>query len=85
MFRLHFPLGRFISTLAFASGITAIAVALWGTELILSAMGVLVLGILSIAAAFRYTAGANPYGYKGYGDAMVLLFFGWIGVGGTGF
>ena len=74
-----------LSAVAFASGITAITVALWGTELILSAMGVLVLCILSIAAAFRYTAGANPYGYKGYGDAMVLLFFGWIGVGGTGF
>ncbi len=74
-----------LSALALASGVSAIALALWGTDLISAAWGVLVLGLLAIVAAFRYTAGANPYGYRGYGDVMVLVFFGWIGVGGTGF
>lgn len=44
-----------------------------------------VLGILSIAAAINYTIGKNPYGYKGYGDLFVLIFFGLIGVIGTYF
>lgn len=40
-------------------------------------------GILAIAAALTYTAGKNPYGYRGLGDLSVLLFFGLLGVGGT--
>lgn len=42
-----------------------------------------VLGVLAIAAAVNYTMGNNPYGYKGYGDFFVLIFFGFIGVLGT--
>jgi 1,4-dihydroxy-2-naphthoate octaprenyltransferase len=45
----------------------------------------LVIGILAIAAALKYTAGKNPYGYKGLGDLFVLLFFGPVAVGGTFF
>lgn len=45
----------------------------------------LILGLASIGAAFRYTMGSNPYGYRGLGDLFVLIFFGWIGVGGTFF
>lgn len=40
----------------------------------------LLLGIGSIVAAIKYTAGKNPYGYKGFGDVFVFLFFGLIGV-----
>ena len=40
----------------------------------------LTLGIGSIAAAIKYTAGKNPYGYKGLGDIFVFLFFGLVGV-----
>ena len=43
----------------------------------------LILGCLSIAAAIKYTAGNNPYGYSGLGDISVLLFFGFVGVIGT--
>lgn len=43
------------------------------------------LGIASIAAAINYTAGKNPYGYKGLGDLFVFVFFGWVGVCGTYF
>ncbi|MBO0933176.1 1,4-dihydroxy-2-naphthoate polyprenyltransferase [Fibrella aquatilis] len=43
----------------------------------------LMLGLLCIAAAVAYTNGKRPYGYAGYGDIAVLLFFGWVGVLGT--
>lgn len=43
----------------------------------------LLLGLLSIAAAVKYTAGNKPYGYAGFGDIAVFLFFGWIGVAGS--
>jgi 1,4-dihydroxy-2-naphthoate polyprenyltransferase len=43
----------------------------------------LLLGILSIWAAYFYTASKNPYGYKGLGDIFVFLFFGILSVSGT--
>lgn len=43
------------------------------------------LGAVAIWAAIQYTAGQNPYGYAGFGDLSVLLFFGWLGVLGTYF
>ncbi len=43
----------------------------------------LLLGAAAIAAAFGYTAGRKPYGYHGWGDFSVLLFFGWLGVLGS--
>jgi len=45
----------------------------------------LTLGILAIAAAIKYTYGRNPYGYSGFGDLFVFLFFGITGVVGTYF
>ncbi|GAB4027856.1 1,4-dihydroxy-2-naphthoate polyprenyltransferase [Spirosoma koreense] len=45
----------------------------------------LILGLLSIAAAIGYTNGKRPYGYAGFGDIAVLIFFGWVGVLGTYF
>ena len=45
----------------------------------------LAIGVLSIIASIKYTAGKNPYGYAGLGDISVLLFFGWVGVMGTYF
>ena len=38
------------------------------------------IGIAAIWAAFKYTAGKNPYGYKGFGDLFVFLFFGVVSV-----
>ncbi len=45
----------------------------------------LILGIASIAAAIKYTMGDNPFGYSGYGDIFVFLFFGLLGVIGSYF
>lgn len=43
----------------------------------------LALGILAIIASITYTAGSHPYGYMGFGDISVLIFFGWVAVLGT--
>ena len=42
-----------------------------------------ILGVLSIFAAITYTLGRRPYGYQGWGDIAVFIFFGLVGVGGT--
>ena len=43
------------------------------------------LGIASIAAAIKYTVGKSAYGYSGYGDLFVFLFFGLLSVVGSNF
>ncbi len=43
----------------------------------------LMFGILSIAAAYFYTAGKKSYGYIGLGDLFVFLFFGLLPVAGV--
>ena len=43
----------------------------------------IVIGAISIAAAWGYTGGKNPYGYKGLGDISVFIFFGVIATVGT--
>ncbi len=45
----------------------------------------LFLGLASIWAAVKYTVGKNAYGYAGFGDLFVFLFFGLIGVAGSYF
>lgn len=41
------------------------------------------IGILCILFAFLYTAGPYPLAYHGWGDALVIIFFGFIPVGCT--
>ncbi len=43
------------------------------------------IGIVAIAAAIKYTVGKNPYGYAGFGDVFVFVFFGLVAVAGTYF
>ena len=43
------------------------------------------LGIASIAAAIKYTVGKSAYGYSGYGDVFVFVFFGLLSVVGSYF
>ena len=45
----------------------------------------LVLGILAIASAIRYTVGKGAYGYRGYGDVFVFVFFGMVSTFGVYF
>jgi len=44
-----------------------------------------VLGILAIASAIRYTVGKGAYGYSGYGDLFVFVFFGLVSTFGVYF
>jgi len=45
----------------------------------------LVLGILAIASAIRYTVGNTAYGYRGFGDLFVFIFFGLVSTIGVNF
>ena len=49
------------------------------------ALVMLGVGLLAVGAAINYTVGKNPYGYSGFGDLFVFLFFGLAGVMGTYF
>lgn len=76
-----------ISVVIFLTLVTGIALIFSGTEGAGNNIRLffLVLGISAIFAAIKYTVGKNPYGYKGFGDIFVFIFFGLIGVLGTYF
>lgn len=42
-----------------------------------------ILTIITIIAAIRYTMGKNPYGYRAKGDLSVFIFFGLVAVAGS--
>jgi 1,4-dihydroxy-2-naphthoate octaprenyltransferase len=49
----------------------------------LSSWWVILLGVAAIAAAWGYTGGKNPYGYKGLGEMSVFIFFGVVATMGS--
>lgn len=69
--------------LALVVGIALLWVAFNGFTM--AFLGMLLLGLVAIGAAVKYTAGKKPYGYVGLGDVSVLLFFGVVGVMGSFF
>lgn len=81
---------------ALKKGITGIALIAFILALILiaSAFGTsswlyfglfMVLTVLSVWAAISYTVGQNAYGYRGFGDLFVFIFFGLVSVLGAYF
>lgn len=67
--------------LSFLTGIALLWLAFGGFSWSFAVL--FVVGLAAIAAAVKYTAGKNPYGYAGLGDISVLLFFGFVAVLGT--
>ena len=43
----------------------------------------ILIGAISIAAAWFYTGGEKPYGYRGFGEISVFIFFGLVATIGT--
>ena len=43
----------------------------------------LAVGVACVAAAWYYTGGEHPYGYRGWGEIFVFVFFGLVAVTGT--
>ncbi|MBQ6067896.1 MAG: 1,4-dihydroxy-2-naphthoate octaprenyltransferase [Bacteroidales bacterium] len=69
----------------------AVACAVSGLGMIASTFGswigwrqllLVLLGAAAMTAAMRYTLGKNPYGYRGWGDFFVFIFFGLVSVCG---
>ncbi|MFC9964926.1 1,4-dihydroxy-2-naphthoate polyprenyltransferase [Nocardia ignorata] len=50
-----------------------------------TAWWLVLLGALCLAGAWFYTGGSKPYGYSGFGEIAVFVFFGLIAVLGTQF
>jgi len=48
-----------------------------------TSLWLLVVGAASIAAGWFYTGGRHPYGYAGFGEVFVFVFFGLVAVAGT--
>ncbi len=72
------------SLAAVLSGVLLLWFAFGNNALSLTILFIL-LGAAAIGAAITYTAGKLPYGYAGFGDLAVLIFFGWVGVIGSYF
>ncbi|MBY4011276.1 1,4-dihydroxy-2-naphthoate octaprenyltransferase [Rhodococcus fascians] len=48
-----------------------------------SAWWLVIVGLICIAGAWYYTGGSKPYGYSGFGEIAVFVFFGLVAVLGT--
>jgi 1,4-dihydroxy-2-naphthoate polyprenyltransferase len=71
-----------IGGLSFLAGILLVYAGTWHHSKV-AFLGFIALGILSLLAAYFYTAGKKSYGYIGLGDLFVFLFFGLLPVAGV--
>lgn len=69
------------SIIAFIFGLALVYVGCY--ENLVATLSFIIVGILAIAAALKYTIGKSAYGYKGYADIFVFIFFGLVSVCGT--
>jgi 1,4-dihydroxy-2-naphthoate octaprenyltransferase len=72
------------SFLTLLSAILLIYYAFADTNIVYS-LFFLILGILAIVSAIRYTVGNTAYGYRGFGDLFVFIFFGLVSTLGVNF
>ncbi|MEU7633989.1 1,4-dihydroxy-2-naphthoate polyprenyltransferase [Nocardia sp. NPDC049220] len=70
-----------------SAAIVSLAIgAVFGLILVVtSAWWLLLVGVACLAGAWYYTGGSKPYGYSGFGEVAVFVFFGLVGVLGTQF
>ena len=68
--------------LSLLSGITLVLRS-FGLENVLKSLLFIAIGIFAILAAIQYTVGKSAYGYSGWGDLFVFIFFGWVAVLGS--
>jgi len=50
---------------------------------VVSAPWLIAVGVVCVAGAWLYTGGSRPYGYAGFGEIAVFVFFGLVAVLGT--
>ena len=62
---------------------TILACAIGSLLLLYGGWQLIVVGVRCVVFAFAYTTGPYPLSYHGYGDLLVLIFFGFVPVGGT--
>ena len=70
---VRFAAIAFFAVAAAAGLVLAVVVSPW----------LIAVGAACIAAAWLYTGGPRPYGYAGYGELFVFVFFGLVAVVGT--
>lgn len=79
----EFKIGLILtSILSFVSALGLILMA-FGFENLLMSFVFLILGLIAIWAAIKYTVGDSAYGYRGFGDVFVFIFFGLVSVCGS--
>jgi 1,4-dihydroxy-2-naphthoate octaprenyltransferase len=67
-----------------AAIISLVLAAVAGVALaVVSAPWLIAVGAACLAAAWGYTGGSRPYGYSGFGEVAVFVFFGLVAVLGT--
>jgi 1,4-dihydroxy-2-naphthoate octaprenyltransferase len=60
---------------AIVGGVLSLVVAPW----------LLLVGVAALVAAVTYTGGPKPYGYAGFGELVVLVFFGFVATLGSAY
>ena len=61
----------------------ALACLVGSTLLLYAGWELIIVGAVCVLFAFLYTAGPYPLSYNSWGDLLVILFFGFVPVGGT--
>jgi 1,4-dihydroxy-2-naphthoate octaprenyltransferase len=70
-----------VKTAALVSFLIASIAGLWLS--LLTSFVLIPIGLICIAAAWGYTGGKNPYGYRGFGEISVFIFFGIVATVGS--
>ncbi len=74
------------SKVKLAAGLSFLVAAVAGLVLaLMTSPWLILIGSLAIVAAWFYTGGSKPYGYSGFGEISVFLFFGLVATVGSAY